>query len=636
MLSLKNITISRAGTNLIENSDLIIYPKECIGLVGNNGTGKSSLFAAISGRLDIDSGELEKSDNLHIVEVKQETPALEKTAVDFVLDGNTELRKLEAELKQAEEENNHPKIALIHDELTAISAYSQKAKAQELLSGLGFSVNEHNKTVKEFSGGFRMRLNLAQALMANSDLLLLDEPTNHLDLDTLFWLQDFLHKHSAAKIIIAHDREFLDNLCSKIISIENKKLYSWTGNYSQYEKLKIELLEQEKASFQKQEAKRAHLEKFVAKFRYKASKAKQAQSRLKALEKLTKQVLVLGQDSSFPLSLPIPEKTPQLLIKLDNLTAAYAEKKILNSVNLKIEREERIGLLGKNGAGKSSLIKILAGLDNPKIIAGKRNINPDTKIAYFAQHQIDNLNLSENALFHIQKIRPDFSTQECKNFLGGFGFGNRRDEVLISNFSGGEKARLALALIIAQKPNLLLLDEPTNHLDLQTREQLTQSLQDYSGTLVIISHDRNLLRNSCDKFLLIDHCEIKEYDGDLDDYRQYLQACNKENSNNLTAINQDNNKQAKRRENAEKREILRPFKKNLEIAEKELDKANKELEKIQAKLSDETIYQEERKTELKTLLEEENKAKNALNDAEAKWLQTAEELEQKEAELSRQ
>lgn len=631
MISLTNLRLSRGSDILIHDANVAVHTGQRIGLVGNNGSGKSSLFALLRGEIEADSGERFMPPDWTIASVRQETPSLAQSALEYVLDGHSPYRQAQAALQAAEAAQQGLAIAQAHDQLAAINGYALPAKAGELLSGLGFLPNQQQLAVAEFSGGWRMRLNLAQALIAPADLLLLDEPTNHLDLDAIIWLQDFLKSHPATQIIIAHDREFLDDLCQHIWHISGKTLESYRGNYSQFERTRHERRLQADAQYAKQAAQRAHLQSFVDRFRAKASKAKQAQSRLKALEKLDA-LPPPAQEQSFSLQFATPEQNPAQLLKMDKTALGYGETNIIKPFTLAIEREDRIGLLGRNGAGKSTLMKALAGID--LLQSGERRTHQFTHIGYFTQHSLDRLEPKQSPIWHLQQLLPEQSEQELRNFLGGYGFGGDRAYAEIAPFSGGEKARLALALIIATKPNLLLLDEPTNHLDLAMRDNLNLALQAYEGAMVIISHDRNMLRSTCNRFYLIDSGQLTPFDGDLDDYRRHLQQSLQAQLDSGKTSGENNQRQIQKRNEAEIRRLLRPYKQSLEKAEAALAKIETQHQAIENQLADAAIYLEENKAQLKTLLEQQAQTQQALAQAEAAWLEAAETLQAQENALA--
>jgi ATP-binding cassette subfamily F protein 3 len=519
MIRLQRLTLIRGTKPLIESADLTLNPGEKVGLIGANGSGKSSLFALLRNELHADAGDVDFPVAWRIAHVAQETPALDRTALDYAIDGDTTLRRLEAELDAAESAHDGHRIGELHAALHDADAYTVKARSEQLLTGLGFSHDQMQQPVASFSGGWRMRLNLAQALMCPSDLLLLDEPTNHLDLDAILWLEDWLKRYSGTLIVISHDRDFLDGVVNVVAHIDGKKLKRYGGNYSSFEKQRAINLALGQAALAKQSRERAHLQSFIDRFKAKASKAKQAQSRMKMLAKM-EELAPIHAAASFSFEFGEPERAPNPLLVLEEVAAGYGDKTILHDININLQAGQRIGLLGVNGAGKSTLIKTLVG-DLPPL-AGKLVAGKGLEIGYFAQHQLEMLRHDQSPLWHLAKLSPRTREQELRNFLGGFNFNGEMATAPIAPLSGGEKARLALALIVWQRPNLLLLDEPTNHLDLETREALTVALAQFEGTLILVSHDRHLLRATTDEFMIVADGGLKPFDGDLDDYRNWL------------------------------------------------------------------------------------------------------------------
>ncbi|MBV7435264.1 ATP-binding cassette domain-containing protein [Cardiobacteriaceae bacterium TAE3-ERU3] len=632
MIELNDLSLARGSDILIRNANARIHDGQRVGLVGRNGSGKSTLLALLRGELDPEQGDCLMPGGWRIASVRQETPALSTSALDYVLSGHSEYTAAQKAITEAEASGDGMAIAHAHELMAACHGYQQPARAGELLSGLGFTPDTHNHPVSAFSGGWRMRLNLAQALIAPADLLLLDEPTNHLDLDAIIWLQDFLKTHPATQIIIAHDRDFLDSLCQHILHIENNTIYSYRGNYSDFERQRHEHRMQAEATYRAEEAKRAHLQSFVDRFRAKASKAKQAQSRLKALEKLDA-APPPPPESSYELRFPVAERLPNPLMNLSKASAGYNGKPVVSGIKLNIGDEARIGLLGRNGAGKSTVMKLLAGVLDP--LEGERNIHRDTRIGYFTQHSLDALDAEADALTHMQRLLPEQSDQESRTFLGFYGF--RGDDVFapVGRFSGGEKARLALALVIAKRPNLLLLDEPTNHLDLAMRDALTLGLQSYQGAMLIISHDRSLLRAACDEFRLVKDGRLSIFDGSLDDYRDLLLSDKKSaNDNDGGNDGGEPSRQVQKRNEAELRRLLKPYRDAMDKAEKQLDKLQSALDKVEEALADSDIYNEANKVKLQDLLAKQAQLTREHNAIEAEWLSAAETLEEKQAELS--
>ncbi len=639
MIYINNLEVMRGNNTLLNNACATIYPHKRVGLIGRNGCGKSTLFALIKKEILPENGDINIPSSWVISSVAQETPGLEESALDYVIDGDKQYRALEKELKAAEEANDGMKAASLHMELENIQAYTINSRAGRLLLGLGFSTADFTKPTKEFSGGWRMRLNLAQALICRSDLLLLDEPTNHLDLDTVMWLEDWLKAYPGTLIIISHDRDFLDNICTNIIHIEHKKLNCYTGNYTDFEVERAQRLALEKAMYDKQQTELAHMQAFVDKFRYKATKAKQAQSRLKAMERMEKIVLAQA-DSPFSFSFFENENVlPPNLIRMDNLTAGYPDKTVLTSIKMNIVPGSRIGLLGRNGAGKSTLIKTIAGEIPP--LSGEFALAKAVKVGYFAQHQLEYLDPVGTPLSHLTALAPDARELELRSFLGGFGFSGDKVTDPVGHFSGGEKARLVLALLVWQKPNLLLLDEPTNHLDLQMREAIIIALSSFKGALIVVSHDRHLLRTTTDEFYSVSEGKVFPFDGDLDDYHEYLMELDKKEQEKLNAEKADErahkpvqtndnfkNKDQKRAE-AAFRKTLSPLKKEIEKLEHSLDELNARKNELETILADASIYEAARKNELQAYLLEQSSVSEKLEEVETEWMLKSEELQDK-------
>lgn len=636
MIRLKTLTLRRGTKVLLNRVELTLQPGSKTGIVGANGAGKSSFFALLRDEIHADEGDLEMPPRVAIAHVAQDTPALSCSALDYVLDGDLELRKIEAEINAiAHDDNDGMAHGELFARLDAIDGYTAPARAAKLLAGLGFSLEENSKPVSSFSGGWRMRLNLAQALMCRSDLLLLDEPTNHLDLETVVWLEDWLKTYPGMLLIISHDRDFLDSTIKQILHVDNAQLTIYTGTYEDFENQCAERLAQQSQAFDKQQRQIAHLESFITRFKAKASKAKQAQSRVKALEKMEK-IAAAHVDSPFNFSFREPDSSPNPLVHLEKAAAGYsADNPILSELNLSIDNSARLGLLGVNGAGKSTFIRALAGEQD--LLSGIRTEGKGLKIGYFAQHQLEYLRIDESPLWHMQKIDPNTREQEHRNFLGGFNFHGAMALGPIAPFSGGEKARLALALVIWQKPNLLLLDEPTNHLDIEMREALTFALQDFDGALIVVSHDRHILRATVDDFWLIEDGRVAPFDGDLDDYTRYSQekrSGDKSAANAVVNASQPStnvNRKEQKRLEAEARQKLanarKPLEKDLARIDAEMARITAEQATITTTLADETLYLPERKDALQKILASELKLKEKLAEREAAWMVISDQID---------
>jgi ATP-binding cassette subfamily F protein 3 len=628
MLTFRNLSLQRGAKPLFEDVSLTIHAGQRVGVVGANGSGKSSLFALLQGELHQDTGDLELPARLRIAHVAQETPALMTSALDFTLDGDGELRQVESALQTAETLHDGVRLAELHARFDALDGYSAPARAGKLLAGLGFSAAQLSRPVAEFSGGWRERLNLAQALMARSDLLLLDEPTNHLDLDAVLWLEQWLRGYPGTLLLISHDRDFLDNVVDHIAHVEQRQIRLYSGNYSAFEEQRAARLALQQISYEKQQREIAHLHAFIDRFRAKATKARQAQSRIKALERLER-IAPAHVDSPFHFAFKTPEKLPNPLLTLDKAAAGYEQRSVLQHIGLSIQPGTRLGLLGPNGAGKSTLIKVLAGLLAP--LAGQRREGQGLRIGYFAQHQLEQLRPDWTLLQHLQKQDARITEQAARDFLGGFGFRGEQAVALVEPFSGGEKARLVLALLVWQKPNLLLLDEPTNHLDLEMRHALTLALQEYEGALIVVSHDRHLLRTTTDDFLLVAEGRAQPFKGDLDDYRDWLNARQRSEETGGKAANDAPSRQEQKRLEAEQRQRLsvkrRPLEQRLRVLEKQLDQLGTDKAAIENALADPAIYDESNKAKLKELLLKQGQIERELNTLEEEWLALQETLE---------
>ncbi|WP_114787380.1 ABC transporter ATP-binding protein [Vibrio tetraodonis] len=638
MITFSDIQLLRGGKALLDNTSATIHPGDKVGLVGKNGCGKSTLFALIKNELSIDAGNFNCPSYWEMAWVAQETPALERQALDYVIDGDREYRRLEAELSAAEQKDNGTLVAELHGKIETIGGYSIKARAAELLDGLGFSQQQMNWNLTQFSGGWRMRLNLAQALLCRSDLLLLDEPTNHLDLDAVMWLERWLQNYPGTLILISHDRDFLDPVVGRIIHVENQQMNEYTGNYSSFEDQRAQKLLLQQAQYQKQQKQMAHMQSYIDRFRYKASKARQAQSRIKALERMEK-VLPAQFDNPFSFEFRQPDALPNPIIMMDQVSAGYGDNLILEKIRLNLVPGSRIGLLGRNGAGKSTLIKLLSG--ELKSQAGELTYSQGVKIGYFAQHQLETLHPEETPLQHMMQIAPDKNELELRNYLGSFGFQGEKALEKVAPFSGGEKARLVLALIVWQKPNLLLLDEPTNHLDLDMRQALTLALQTFEGAMVIVSHDRYLLRATTDDLYLVHNKQVAPFDGDLDQYYKWLTEQQKAErreaqptpSEKIATNSAAAKKEQKRRE-AELRKQTAPIRKAIAKLETKMDNLNSTLSQAELQLSDNSLYEPENKAKLNGVLAAQTQAKIELEEVELEWMTHQEELEQMEQEFN--
>ncbi|MBI3771813.1 MAG: ATP-binding cassette domain-containing protein [Gammaproteobacteria bacterium] len=622
MLVFNDVTLRRGGRVLFAGATFKIHPGQRVGLTGANGTGKSSLFALLRGQLHHDQGDVAIPKQWVIAHVAQETPAVEHSAIDYVMDGDSELRQIALALEQAEAAHDGNAIAHLHTRLENIDGYNARVRAAKLMSGLGFMPDQEQTPVCAFSGGWRMRLNLAQALMCRSDLLLLDEPTNHLDLDAVLWLEDWLRNYPGTLILISHDREFLDQVVNHIAHLEHEQITLYSGNYTAFEVRRAERLAQQQSAYEQQQRKIAHMHSFVERFRAKASKARQAQSRLKALQRM-ELITAAHVDSPFHFSFRPPLKIPHPLLSLEKIALGYGGNVILDNIGLSLVPGDRIGLLGPNGAGKSTFIKMLAGELAP--LQGKQTLAPELRIGYFAQHQLEQLHAQESALLHLQRLDSKAMEQSLRDFLGGFGFQGDRVTDAIAPFSGGEKARLVLAMLVYQRPNLLLLDEPTNHLDLDMRDALSVALQGFEGAMVIVSHDRSLLSSVTDKWLLVADGRVSEFDGDMDDYARWLSQ--RRNAIGNTNAERAPSRKDQRRNEAEQRQKLQPLKKELQKIEVRMEKLGQEKAGLQQQLADSGIYEATKKDQLKTLLQRQAEVEKMLAETEAVWLEISEQLE---------
>ncbi|MGF1874304.1 ABC transporter ATP-binding protein [Photobacterium frigidiphilum] len=638
MITFSDMQLLRGGKVLLDNATATIHPGDKVGLVGKNGCGKSTLFALLKNELSLDAGNCQFPSNWELAWVAQETPALERNAIDYVIDGDREYRQLERELAAAEESNNGIKVAELHAKLDTIGGYTINARASELLDGLGFSQEQMQWHLTQFSGGWRMRLNLAQALLCRSDLLLLDEPTNHLDLDAVMWLEKWLQSYRGTLLLISHDRDFLDPVINRIVHVENQTLNSYTGNYSSFEVQRAEKLVLQQAMYQKQQKQVSHMQSYIDRFRYKASKARQAQSRIKALDRMEK-VLPAQLDNPFLFEFREPQALPNPILMMDQVAAGYSNNLILEKIRLNLVPGSRIGLLGRNGAGKSTLIKLLSG--ELPAQAGDLTYSQGVKIGYFAQHQLETLRLDDTPLQHLARLAPQSTEQQLRDYLGSFGFNGEKALDKVGPFSGGEKARLVLALLVWQRPNLLLLDEPTNHLDLDMRQALTFALQSYEGAMVIVSHDRYLLRATTDDLYLVHDRQVTPFDGDLSDYHKWLTEQQRNERRELQAAKPDvgkENSAASRKEQkrleAELRKQTAPLRKKITQLDKQMEKLSADISDAEEKLADSTIYEADNKALLHKQLKRQGDAKSTLEDVEMEWMDLQEELEAMEATLN--
>ncbi|CAI0972945.1 ABC transporter ATP-binding protein [Serratia ficaria] len=630
MIVFSSLQIRRGTRVLLDNATATVNPGQKVGLVGKNGCGKSTLLALLKGEIAADGGSYTFPGNWALAWVNQETPALEVPAIEYVIDGDREFRQLEAELQLANEQNDGHAIATLHGKLDAIDAWTIRARAASLLHGLGFSNEQLQSPVRAFSGGWRMRLNLAQALVCRSDLLLLDEPTNHLDLDAVIWLERWLKNYPGTLVLISHDRDFLDPIVDKILHIEQQAMNEYTGNYSSFERQRATKLAQQQSLYQHQQEKVAHLQSYIDRFRAQATKAKQAQSRIKMLERM-ELIAPAHVDNPFTFSFRAPESLPNPLLRMEKVSAGYGDKVILKSIKLNLVPGSRIGLLGRNGAGKSTLIKLLAGTLEP--LSGEIGLAKGIKLGYFAQHQLEFLRADESPLQHLSRIAPRVLEQQLRDYLGGFGFQGDKVTEQTERFSGGEKARLVLALIVWQRPNLLLLDEPTNHLDLDMRQALTEALIDFEGALVVVSHDRHLLRSTTDDLYLVHDGQVEAFEGDLDDYQQWLIELQRQESQQDAPEKENNGNSAQARKDQKRREAefrtqTQPLRKQIAKLEQQMEKLGAELAAIEEKLADSALYDIGRKAELTECLQQQSQAKSALEETEMTWLDAQEQLEQ--------
>ncbi|MEK6211213.1 MAG: ATP-binding cassette domain-containing protein [Pseudomonadota bacterium] len=626
MIVLRDLQLRRGIKVLFEGASLTFNRGQKIGVTGANGSGKSSLFALLLGEIHQDAGEFEIQPGLVLAHVAQETPATDQTAIEYVLDGDAELRQLEGDLLAAEQARNGTRIAELHEDMQRIGAYSARARAAQLMHGLGFAYSEIDRPVAQFSGGWRVRLNLARALMCRSDILLLDEPTNHLDLDAIIWLEQWLSSYPGTLLLISHDRDFLDAVADAICHIEGQRLRLYSGNYSAFETQRAAQLAQQQATYEKQQREIAHLQSFVDRFKAKATKARQAQSRIKALARMEK-IAAAHVDTPFEFAFRQPAVQPDPVLTLDGVEAGYGDVTVLRGIRMTLRAGTRLGLLGRNGAGKSTMMKLLAGALAP--LTGERVEGKGLQIGYFAQHQLEQLRPEESPLWHLTRLSPRTREQQLRNFLGGFDFHGDQVTEPVAPMSGGEKSRLALALIVWQRPNLLLLDEPTNHLDLEMRLALTLGLQDYEGALALVSHDRSLLRATTDELWLVEGGTVEPFDGDLEDYARRLRA--KEQAESAAAEPVVGRKEQKRFEAEERNRrfaLRKPLEARLKSAEREIEALGTERARLEKLIASPDMYADGRKEDLKRCLMEQAQVTAKLHEAEERWLALSAEIEQ--------
>ncbi len=624
MLRFDSVALRRGSKLLFSDATVQLHAGWRVGVTGRNGAGKTSLFALVAGELQPDSGDFSRPRDWVLAHVRQETPALAQSGIDYVLDGDREYRETERALAHAEAEHDALAQAQLHERLHVIGGYAARARAAALMHGLGFKPGEEGRSVAEFSGGWRMRLNLAQALMCRSDLLLLDEPTNHLDLDAVFWLEDWLRRYEGTLLLISHDREFIDNVVSHVLEIADEKVELFAGTLSGFERKRAERLVQQQLQYERQQRERAHLQSFVDRFKAKASKARQAQSRVKALERMV-EIAPIRAASSIRFEFRKPEALPYPLARLDNASAGYADRNVLENVKFGLVPGDRIALLGANGAGKSTLIKLLSGAIENR--SGERFEAKGLRIGYFAQHQLETLDPAASAIEHLKRLDDKLGEQNARDFLGGFGFVGDRALEPVAPFSGGEKARLCLALVVWQRPNLLLLDEPTNHLDLDMREALTEALNDFDGAVVLVAHDRALIRTCCETLLLVGAGRVQPYEGDLEDYarivlRQNAEAAAAEAPVAAAAPA----RKLDRRERADQRAREAPLRKEIQKLETRMTELSERKRSLEAALLDPTLY--ETPSKATQLTREIGEVASELGRIEDSWLQAQETLEQ--------
>jgi ATP-binding cassette subfamily F protein 3 len=622
MLYFDKLSLRRGSKLLFADASFTIGNRHKVGITGANGTGKSSLFALIKGEIEEDGGSFRLESGSVIAHVAQETPALDMPAIDYVMQGDGELWTLQQEIEKAEAEHAGERLIRLHERMMAIDGYAGRARAARLMHGLGFKPGEEERAVASFSGGWRMRLNLAQALMCRSDLLLLDEPTNHLDLEAVIWLERWLNSYGGALLLISHDRDFLDRCVNHIAHVEQQKITLYSGNYTAFERIRAEKLALQQAAHEKQQRQVAHMTAFIDRFRAKATKARQAQSRIKALERM-QLIAPAHVDSPFSFHFSHPGQVPNPLLRLNRVDAGYGDAPILRKLVMSLLPGERIGLLGPNGAGKSTLIKLLAGELVP--LAGERIESQGLRIGYFAQHQLEQLHEAMSPLQHLMALDAGAGEKELRSFLGGFDFHGDMALAPVGPMSGGEKARLVLAMIVNQQPNLLLLDEPTNHLDLEMRHALSMALQDFEGVMVLVSHDRHLLRSVCDSLWLVAEGAATVFDGDLEDYARWLSEQGSDTSEVVSTPAVSRKDQ--RREQAERRKATQPLRNRVKRLEQQLEKLQARKEELTTRLADPALYEDGAGDQLQGLSREHREVEVELEAIESEWLEASEELE---------
>jgi ATP-binding cassette subfamily F protein 3 len=627
MIILRDITLRRGSKLLLQDANVTVQPGQRLALIGANGCGKSSLFSLLLGELIADAGGIDGMNKLRLSHMAQEIHATSLPAGEYVWRGDAQLARKRDALLRLEAAEDFDGAAIIHNELEEIDGYSADRRAERLLRGLGFAEDAATRPVCDFSGGWRIRLNLARALMTPSDILLLDEPTNHLDLDATLWLQQWLQQYPGTLMMISHDRDFIDATCERILHIEQQQLQAYKGNYSDFERQRAERLANQQASYEKQQRRISQIDDFVRRFRYKATKAKQAQSRLKELERM--QTLAPAHlDSPFDFSFEPPQRSSDPLLRLDDAVLGYGNTPVIAKVDIQLRPGSRYGLLGRNGAGKSTLLKSLIG--ELPLLAGQRQTGEHCSIGYFDQQQLEALDMQASPALHLQRLSPGAREQEILNFLGGFNFRGDAATSVIAPFSGGEKARLALAMVVWQRPNLLVLDEPTNHLDLDMRHAMEVALQTYEGALILVSHDRHMLRNTVEELLLVHDGRVEEYREDLEGYERWILSSYKQVDRTEPQAS-DTSRKEKRQQAAAQRDKLRPLINKVKKTEAAMAEVEDEQAKLQTQLGDTDLYSAARRDDLADLLKREGELKIRAAELEDSWLEQQQILEELES-----